>query len=130
MKQNFLHRSALVFFVAVAMLIAHQAGAQGIEQRITSNNEDQEASAIDGNTIVWQDNRHGNWDIYSRTINPDGTLGEERRVTDDSASQYTPAISGNIIVWKDYRNLNYDIYLRTIDFDGTLGGEVQVTDRT
>ena len=44
------------------------------EIRITDNQKKQEIPAISGDTIVWQDDRHGNWDIYARTINPDGTL--------------------------------------------------------
>lgn len=65
--------------------------------------------AIYGNTIVWQDNRNGNWDIYIFDI----TTKKETHTTNKS-SQINPAIYANSAVWEDYRNGNADIYLQDI----------------
>jgi PGF-pre-PGF domain-containing protein len=80
---------------------------------------------IDGNMIVWEDNRNdeqkkGNKDIYLGTVDKfradpgRGTLlpsytGEQ--ITNNPASQEKPSISGDYIVWQDNRNGNWDIYL-------------------
>jgi len=84
---------------------------------------------IDGNTIVWEDDRNGNKDIYLGTIDqfrsqPSGYTGE--RITSDPASQERPSISGNYIVWQDDRNGNWDIYL----YDRSTSVETQLTNDT
>jgi beta propeller repeat protein len=57
-----------------------------------------------GQTIVWQDNRDGNWEIYKYES------GQAVNITSQSAAQEEPAISADYIVWQDYRNGNWDIY--------------------
>ncbi|WP_292522465.1 Ig-like domain-containing protein [Methanoculleus sp.] len=82
---------------------------------------------IDGNRIVWEDDRNGDIDIYLGTVDQfreslGGYTGE--RVTSDPASQERPSISGDYIVWQDDRNGDWDIYLH----DASTGEEKQLTD--
>lgn len=71
-------------------------------------------------TLVWQDNRSGNWDIYVQNINSSGNnqWTPEFKANRDSGTtdQYEPMVitsqSGDIyIVWTDERNGDKDIYL-------------------
>ncbi|MCT8337482.1 PGF-pre-PGF domain-containing protein [Methanoculleus sp. Afa-1] len=68
---------------------------------------------IDGDMIVWEDDRNGQKDIYFGTIDAfrasSGYTGE--RITTDPNSQERPSISGDYIAWQDDRNGNPDIYL-------------------
>lgn len=79
----------------------------------------QTAPAIDGNRVVWQDNRNGNSDIYLFDL----TTNTEQQITTNSSSQTLPAIHGDRIVWQDNRNGNFDIYL----FDLSTNTEQQIT---
>jgi beta propeller repeat protein len=56
--------------------------------------------AIDGDIVVWQDNRNGNYDIYGKDL----YTGDEIVICTNSADQFAPKISGNIVVWQDLRN--------------------------
>jgi beta propeller repeat protein len=98
--------------------------------QITNDTASQENVGIHGNKIVWEDDRHGNWDIYMFDL----STGEEIRITSDPATQINPKISGDILVWKDLRNnkgemkdfpINYnsDIYI----YDINDGLEKQIT---
>ena len=87
------------------------------EIRITFHDSDQINPAIYGDKIVWQDNRHGNWDIYMY----DPTRGETQ-ITFHDSDQINPAIYGDKIVWQDYRNWNSDIYM----YDPAQGGEIKI----
>lgn len=42
----------------------------GIEQPICTAPGDQINPVIKGNTVVWQDNRDGNWDVYAAVLSP------------------------------------------------------------
>ncbi len=83
----------------------------GQEQRITENPtvEGYHQIALDGNTIVWSDNRHADMAVASQAC--DGSLynqeiyaydldsGEERRLTSSLRKDLYPDISGNIVTW-------------------------------
>lgn len=77
--------------------------------------EDVDSSAypdIDGDYIVWEDERNGNYDIYEYRI----STGEEFAVTTADNDQTVPRIDGDYIVWQDYRNSSFfDIYLSSTD---------------
>jgi beta propeller repeat protein len=97
------------------------------EQQITSNNAAQENPAIyeygDRNyTIVWQDNRNGNWDIYMWNPWQPGEI----RITNNSGNQINPKIYGDTIVYQDDRNGNWDIYMYNL----TSKVETQITNNT
>jgi len=59
-----------------------------------------DAVAIDGDVVVWSDDRSGNRDIYGYDL---GTASEFAVCTDPSG-QYLPAVSGGLVVWEDDRN--------------------------
>jgi beta propeller repeat protein len=67
---------------------------------------DQTYPATDGRTVVWQDNRNGNWDIYAYDFNS----SQEIQITKDLADQTHPDVENGVIVWQDKRKGNWDIY--------------------
>lgn len=91
--------------------------------QVTTNESIQWSPAIDGDLIVWEDARNGNWDVYLYNL----SSGEEIQVTGDNSSQMNPDVSGDgLVVWEDSRNGNWDIYL----YDLSSGEEMQVTSST
>jgi beta propeller repeat protein len=89
-----------------------QAGPDNIiEFAISTNEFSQTNPDINGNIIVWQDNRNNNWDIFGYNL----TTRKEFQITDDSQDQTNPAISGNVVVWQDNRNGNSEIYAAILD---------------
>lgn len=72
----------------------------------------QAAPAISGTTVVWQDARSGDWDLYALDL----ATGTERRLTDDPADQTEPAIDGATVVWQDRRSGDWDVW--AVDLSG------------
>jgi len=81
----------------------------------------QKTPDIDGNQVVWWDDRNDDGDIYSCDLETD----EIKRITDNAQIQYEPAVSNGRIVWADRRNGNMDIYMCD-----TTGAEVAVCKAT
>jgi len=79
----------------------------GATHQITNDIYYQEFLTIDGDTLVWDDQRLGNSDIFSY----DMSTSQETQLTNDAASQTVPTISGNRIVWMDNRNANWELYM-------------------
>lgn len=78
------------------------------ETQITSNESFQDCPAINGDRIVWSDNRNGNLDIYMYDL----STKKETQITTNLSNQYNPAIYEDKIVWKDTRrNGGYDVYM-------------------
>jgi beta propeller repeat protein len=104
--------------------------------RISNNVSMQLSPKIYGDTIVWEDKRHGNWDIYiydlAEDLDGDGEPNyldddddndsildgndtdsdpAEIRITDHPAHQENPDIYGSKIVWEDARYGNKDVFM-------------------
>ena len=62
--------------------------------------------AIYGNTIVWQDYRNGNFDIYMYNL----SISKETQITTNDSNQMTPEIYGNNIVWCNCGNESIYMY--------------------
>ncbi|MDH3999037.1 MAG: hypothetical protein OET90_09400, partial [Desulfuromonadales bacterium] len=68
----------------------------------------QQNAAASASSVVWQDDRNGNWDIYYKDVSDLANLSQA--ITTEPGAQTAPAIDGDIIVWQDNRNSNADIY--------------------
>jgi PGF-pre-PGF domain-containing protein len=115
------HLALLCAVVIIGLLIPPVIAVEAApgEDLYSPLNGAQERPDIDGNMIVWEDNRNGNKDIYFGTVDKfraDSGRGTQHasytgeQITDNPASQEKPSISGDYIVWQDNRNGNWDIY--------------------
>ena len=82
---------------------------------VTDADGDQDFPAIDGNLVVWQDRREGNWDIRGRDLEDRGSF----EVISRGGDQVKPAISGRIVAWEDHREGadRPNIWYRNLDDD-------------
>ena len=77
-------------------------------EQITESGGDHINPATDGKTVVWQDDRNGNWGIYAYSLD----TGKESAICKAKGEQTEPRIgAGGSIVWVDDRSGNEDIYL-------------------
>ena len=79
----------------------------GQERVVCDDPSPQGSVSISGDTVVWQDARHGpnNYDIYGYDL----ATNTEFPICTDPGSQYDPAISGDTVVWQDFNGGNYPI---------------------
>lgn len=117
---------ASIFLVSASLavfLFARSAMAAGAETQITADSSIQYLPLIDGDKIVWLDNRNGSYDVYMRDL----LTQTETRITTTGTVAGSPVVSENRIVWTDSRNYrgdgNYDIYM--YDLAGRI--ETQIT---
>jgi len=61
---------------------------------------------ISSNTIIWLDDRNGNYDIYGFDL----ITKAEFPICIAPRERQNPQISGNTIIWEDFRDGNWDIY--------------------
>ncbi len=101
--------------VLFLILVSSTASASITEKWIT-NHGTASNPAIYGNTIVWQDSRNGNSDIYIQDLST-----KKQTHTTNLANQTDPAIYGNKVVWADDRNGGSDIYMYDLSTKKKLG---------
>jgi len=77
-------------------------------------------------TVVWEDNRNGNTDIYAQIFDLNGNklLSNDLQITSSSTDEISPAVAmdsnDNIVVaWVDNTAGGKDIYLQKYDFTGS-----------
>ena len=73
---------------------------------ICTESGDQINPAISGNTIVWQDYRNDNWDIYGYDL----STQNEFPISTNASVQGSPDVSDNLVVWQDNRHQNNIIF--------------------
>jgi beta propeller repeat protein len=108
--------------------------------RITDNISDQLEPEIYEDKIVWEDERHGNYDIYMYDLSEDSDFDSipnyldndddgddildmndpdpdsaEIQITDSPAHQEKPSIFRNKLVWVDKRYGNQDLFIYDIE---------------
>lgn len=103
---------ASIFIVAILAIFSFvQPAIAGTEMPISLNPATQRYPVIDGNRIVWSDNRNGNWDIYMYDL----STNTETQITNDSVDQTHPDISGKRIVWLNWwgsgSSYNVDVHM-------------------
>ncbi|MHC4213354.1 MAG: putative Ig domain-containing protein [Planctomycetota bacterium] len=118
--------------------------AEGTEQfespvQLTNASADQcnAAIAVDADDklyVVWQDNRDGNWDIYSSTSTDGINFSTQRRVCDPNANQINPVIAldssspaNAYVAWQDDVSGNQDISLAVSNNAFTTKTITQIT---
>jgi beta propeller repeat protein len=100
---------ALILFLILFSSAASATSPMVTETRMTTNPSNSENPVIYGNTIAWQDDRNGNWDIYIYDLSTRQELH-----TTNTSNQVSPDVYGNRVVWEDERNGGHDIYLQDL----------------
>ena len=101
--------AVILFLILVSSAASAASSPKITETQITTNLSNSEHPAIYGNTIVWQDDRNGNWDIYIFDTSTKAQIH-----TTNTSNQTNPAIYSNKVVWQDDRNGGSDIYLQDL----------------
>ena len=115
------HRSLYVAWIIAATLTVAASGVvigAGVPAPVTADGSGQGLAAVDGDRIVWVDERHGGSDLYLYDI-PTAT---ETRITNGTAVGLWPDIAGDRIVWEDNRSGAPEIRL----YDLAAGTEVRL----
>jgi PGF-pre-PGF domain-containing protein len=100
-----------------------------IKGAVSTSTAIQSWPSLYGSIIAWEDNRHGNPDIYMTNL--DDPFEGEHRITSDGSDQVSPALTGQIVAWEDKRDAPRSIYMYDLSHlpDGeemavpTAGGE-------
>ncbi len=91
--------------------------------------------AVSGSNVhlVWNDNRDGNYEIYTKRSTDSGaSWGTDTRLTNNSALSYYPSVAAsgsNVhLVWNDNRDGNEEIYTkRSTDSGASWGADTRLT---
>ena len=99
-------------------------GSTGLEIPAPAGN--QSNPAISGDTVVWEDDRTGEKNVYGKHLHP--AADEVFPVGTGSAWQDMPAISGSLVVWRQANGNDFDIFGRDLMAKDLATGQVfQVT---
>lgn len=72
-------------------------------------------SSAGGIAITWSEQRHGNWDVYSRSYNPaNASFESEQRITDDPGQDINVVAAAGYVAWQGRRGDNFDIFAAKI----------------
>ena len=80
------------------------------DERVDPGDGEQTWPDVSGERIVWQDDRDGPWQIYSRAL--DGGAGVALAAT--ASDQLRPAVSGELVAWSDTRNDAGDVAIHDL----------------
>lgn len=114
---------SLVFLLATtffAFQVPSAYALDGTEMQITTDENAQFDPAIDGDYIVFTDNRAGNMDIYLHNL----ATGEEMPIAATEEDEFLNDVSGNYVVYTLVTFDDDDIYVTNID----TGDTRQITD--
>src|SRR2546426_2975233 len=87
---------------------------------------DQQLPDLRGTRLVWQDNRSGNWDVFTVDLAGGSAIN---LTAGQLADQMKPATDGRYIVWQDRRNGNWDIFLHDLSADTTQPFATEIADQ-
>ncbi|HZE88058.1 MAG TPA: hypothetical protein VE404_00855, partial [Verrucomicrobiae bacterium] len=89
-------------------------------------NADQQLPDLLGTRLVWQDNREGNWDIFTIDL---GGGAADNLTSGQAADQMHPSTDGRYVVWQDRRNGNWDIFLHDLTNGTTIPFATEIADQ-
>lgn len=104
----------LVLALLVSLLLGVRpadAAVPAKEFPVSTGNWGEWSAAVSAKTVVWQDGRNGDADIYARNIEADGAGFP---VVTEDGDQVEPDVGGGIIVWEDRRDGDADIYAKRL----------------
>jgi beta propeller repeat protein len=87
---------------------------------------DQQLPDLRGTRLVWQDNRGGDWDVF--TVDLAGGPAVDL-TTGQPADQMKPRTDGRYVVWQDRRNGNWDIFLYDLTTGATRPFATEIADQ-
>jgi beta propeller repeat protein len=84
--------------------------------QVTNDPAQQENPVIHNNILAWQDDRHGNWDIYMFDLE----TARQTRITSDESDQLEPRVFGDNLIWRDMRNNKGDFQNFPVDYNSDI----------
>lgn len=84
--------------------------ATGYEWQITPSDSNAREPDLQGDLVVWEDDRTGDWDIRAKNL----WTGYEYSVVQHEGNQRRPDISGDLVAWEDGRSGEWDIWARRL----------------
>jgi hypothetical protein len=94
----------------------------------TQQNPQIVSEGMGGASIVWQDNRGGNWDIYAQQVDAPGTVrwtSNGVAICIETKNQQSPRVrsdgaGGAVVAWYDLRGSDGDVYAQRVTASGLV----------